>query len=133
MPTYSVNAYGYNRVRNSLRALVSAHAKIIDPAVKGWAQSTRGKLKGTPYPPKPANSKYVRTGNLANRFAVKRMGLARYRIDNRATYASYVIGDSGGPLGQAWMHVGRWWQMRPIVEDEMPELRAAIEKGLENI
>ena len=133
MPTYSVNGYGYNRVRNSLRALVSAHSKILDPVVRGWAQSTRGKLKGTPYPAKPSKSKYIRTGNLANRFAVENVDVARYRINNNASYASYVIGDSSGPLKQAYMHVGRWWQMRPIIQDEMPELRAAIEKGLQNI
>jgi len=138
MPKYSVRIFGYNRVRNSLRALVSAHAQILDPVVREWAQSTRRTLKATKYPPKLANQKYVRTGMLANSFAVERVGVARYRIDNRAqrrgvSYASWVIGDQTGDLRQAQIHQGRWWRMADVIRDELPELRAAIEKGLQNI
>lgn len=130
---YGINTYGFNRVRNSLRGLVSAHAGTIDPVVKTWAQSTRAKLKGTPYPARPANSTYIRTGNLANRFAVQRIGLARYRINNSATYASYVIGEPSGPFKQAWMHQGRWWMMGDVIEENLPELRAAIEEALQKL
>ena len=43
----------------------------------------------------------------------------------------YVVGDAKGK-GQAWMHAGRWWIARPLVEEEVPALRAAIEKDIVN-
>lgn len=133
MPQYSFNVYGVNRVRNQLRGLVSAHSKLLDPAVRQWAQSTRGKLKGTPYPAPPNDSKYVRTGNLANRFAVSRIGTAKYRIQNNASYGSWVVGEDSGTLRQAQVHKGRWWQMQPIIEKELPELRMIIEDKLSSL
>ena len=134
MPQIGIRTFGYNRVRNSLRGLVVAHAQIIDPEVRAFAQDTRKVLKSTPYAPRPAESKYRRTGEVANKFAVDKKGTARYEIVNRSDHASYPIGDP-----QAYMHKpgfkGRvgWWKMVDIITKELPKLRSRIAKRLENL
>ena len=137
MPQYQFNVYGINRVRNSLRALVSAHKDILDPVVRAWSQETRKFLK-RPYPAPPPESSYRRTGRLGSSFAVERKGVAHYRIVNAANagkgaYASYVIGDEDGDFRQARVHKQTgWYRMKDEIETKLPDLRAAIEKALEN-
>jgi len=120
---------GYNRVRNELRPLLVSDASFFDPLIERWVKRQRLVLKRTPYPPPPPKSKYVRTGNLANKWAVVQHAEAIYSIVNEAVspagvnYAGYVVGNDEE---QAWMHVGRWWQAREIIENNMPSLRELI-------
>lgn len=129
MPVTGIEIRGYNRVENKLRRLASDLSKEVDPIVREWTQEERARFKRTPYPPKPPRSKYVRTGRLANSFAVRKESLARYIIENRAPYSSYVIGDNRGE-NQAWMHRGRWWLMRPMLEEHAPDLTRRISNYL---
>ena len=126
--TYTV--VGHNRVANRFRRAASKGARLYDKAMGRWAQGVRRKLKGTPYPPPRPNQKYKRTGRLASSWAARRVGAGRYAIVNRAAgrsgpYAVYVVGDRRGS-GQAWMHVGRWWKAKNIIEEELPGLRRVI-------
>ena len=132
MPTVSVEMKGYNRVQNDLRRTVVLLERELDPMVYKFSQEIRAELKSKPYPPKRPNQTYVRTGNLANRFGVSRQGDARYSINNSAPYGSYVVGNSQG-RGQAWMHAGRWWKMRDVVQENVPRLTAAIKREIERI
>jgi len=132
MPQYNVSINGVNRVRNDLRKLVSLNKTTIDPVIKSWAQTQRKSLK-RPYPPPRAGQTYVRTGRLGNSFAVVPIRSAHYEITNTAPYSSYVIGDDSGPLRQAWMHSGRWFQMSKEIEKELPALRADIERALSSL
>lgn len=122
-----------NRVRNQLRALVAAKREIVDPILWKWIQATRMVLVKKPYPPKPIDSKYIRTGHLKRRFAGVRISEAYHQIVNRAAYASYVIGNDDQ---QAYMHKPGykmrkgWWQMEDVITEETPKLRANIERGL---
>lgn len=131
MPYFSMEIRGQSRVSNNLRTLIAAEAKEFDPIVGRWAKDTRSALKSEPYPPMRPNQKYVRTGQLANRWATKKRGPSRWAIVNNATgkrgqqYPTYVVGDATGG-GQAWMHRGRWWKARVKIEDRMPMLKQEL-------
>ena len=82
-----------------------------------------------PYPRPPEDSSYRRTGTLGRTlgssetggkagsapqtYQVRKMGsgLVEGRFGTNLGYAPYVIGDDT----QAWMHKGRWWQMKNIL------------------
>ena len=108
-----------------LARLRSASAKapgVMDEISYRWAQNVRAKLKSTPYPPKRPGQRYVRTGRLANSWRAERKGKGRAVIINSAGYSGYVVGDGAGQR-QAWMHRGRWWLMRDMVDEKRPELK----------
>lgn len=110
---------GYNRVKNALRGLVVKSPQVADETLRAWAQDSRAELKSTPYPPVPAGSKYIRTGNLANRWAVVNLGVARYALVNRAPYSGWVVGEQ-----QTQTHrQNKWWRASEILARRLDELR----------
>ena len=128
---FSMEIRGYNRVENHLRRLASDMEKELDPAMYAWAQDTRARLKSTPYPPKRQNQRYIRTGRFASSWRVDKTQDSRYQINNFARgprggfYAGYVAGDGQGQ-NQAWMHQGRWWIARDVIEGRMDNLRTRM-------
>lgn len=120
MPSTEISIKGYNRVANGLRASINYFEDDLDGDVRQWSQETRAELKKTKYPPRRPQQTYVRTGKLANSWGVRKRSKARYTITNSAAYSSYVVGDAQG-RNQAWMHAGRWWKARTIIQG-----RAAI-------
>lgn len=129
MAQITIKVNGYDRVANNMRRLATELDRELDKDVRAWAQDTRGDLKSEPYPPKRPNQRYVRTGRLANSWGVRKAGPSRYEIHNSAQYAHYVVGTHLGntpDAGQAWMHVGRWWLARDIVQARAPELTRRI-------
>ena len=120
---------GVNRVRNQLRRLAANSPRIVDNELGKWARMVRGILKATRYPPPPPRSKYIRTGRLANSWSAGRERMGVWSIRNSASYSGYVVGDAKGN-GQAYMHKGRWWIGRNIIEDHVPELRRSIVEAL---
>ena len=120
---------GVNRVRNQLRRLAARSPRIVDNELGKWARKVRAALKATPYPSRPAGSKYIRTGRLANSWFANREQMGVWSIQNSASYSGYVVGDAKGNK-QAYMHKGRWWIGRNIIEDHVPELRRSIVEAL---
>lgn len=114
----SMRVEGTNRVANRFRTAAAKTPERLDAGIQKWAQSIRAKLKSTPYPAKRLNQRYVRTGNLANRWAVEKVKKAAYNIVNRVAYSGYVVGEE-----QAWMHEGRWWKAKEEMERYTPDLR----------
>ena len=114
---------GTNRVRNQLRTIAAYHPNGTDPIIGKHARAEQKRLRNKPYPPKPATSTYVRKrffGGIAGSFSARRISTGVWNINNSRPYASYVIGPR-----QAWMHVGRWWQMRDEMQKRMPDLTRA--------
>lgn len=128
---FSLEIRGYNRVANNLRRLASDLESELDEPMYRWAQDTRAALKSTPYPPKRPNQRYIRTGRFASSWRVDKTGDSRYQINNYAAapgggrYAGYVAGDGLGQ-NQAWMHQGRWWIARDVIEGRMDNLRTRM-------
>src|SRR5687767_8394602 len=109
-----VRVDGRDRVANWLRAFTFKLPKAASEETEAWAKETRAELKSMPYPAAPAASRYKRTGQLANRWAVERRGENAFAIVNRAQvrgrhYAGYVVGDMDSK--QAKVHQGRWWRL----------------------
>lgn len=133
MAFFKLKVEGFNRVRNALRGTAVKLPKTTENAIYPWAQRTRATLRSTKYPPKRPKQRYVRTGRLGRSWSATRIR-GGATIKNSATYASYVVGNMRGD-GQAWMHVGRWWKARPIIDEaakELPPLIAdAIQKELD--
>ncbi len=76
------------------------------------------------YPPAPPESKYIRTGTLGRSlggaggkptvYSIKGSGANVVgTFGTNLSYAKYVI----DPENQAYMHKGRWWTMKTIVEN----------------
>jgi hypothetical protein len=70
------------------------------------------------YPPAPAGSRYVRSGELGRGWerASPIVG-TRFELVNPTEYASLVQGDR-----QAWMHVGRWRPASEIAQEHEGEI-----------
>lgn len=122
---FSVTVRGVNRIRNALRSLAAMDRTVLEPELRAWAQRVRRLLKSKPYPSKRAGQRYARTGRLANSWGVEQGKSGEVSIRNSAAYATWVVGDK-----QAWMHAGRWWQARPTIEDEIPELTREISEKI---
>lgn len=91
------------------------------------------------YPAQPEDSRYDRTETLGRTlgsgmqggkasgkpdiFTVKYGGDAVGQFGTKLEYGPYVIGDEN----QAWMHQGRWWQMKDIAERSSEKIQRLFE------
>jgi len=130
---FTMDIQGFNRVENKLRALAANMPEVCQGVIYRWAQNTRVVLKETKYPPKRVGQKYRRTGRLANSWRAVRLTNGA-TILNQASfkgreYARFVVGDAKG-VGQAWMHKGRWWKARDIIDEQLPAMRAELKAEL---
>lgn len=127
---------GYDRVRNNLRSVIAAHPKETDPVMKNWARDAAMFLKRTPYPAKPASSRYTRTGRLASSWRHDQVKPGVWAITNNAQgpqsqfYARYVVGPKDGPGNQRQAaHMRHWWRADEVLEEvHIPELRLFLEE-----
>lgn len=126
--TFSLELRGIQRVSNALRKLAALDKTILDPVGWQWAQGVRKKLKGMGAPAKRPGQAYVRTGNLANKWAVDKQGVGVWAITNRTDYGGFVVGDE-----QVWFHKNRWWQARPVIEAEIPQLTKDLSDEIERV
>jgi hypothetical protein len=94
----------------------------MDETVSAFVQS---RMAGQSNYPSPIGSSYGRTGTLGDSWLTKKEGWMRHAITNATSYAIFVVGDGAG-LGQAWMHVGRWWTARTRIDEALPNERKAI-------
>ncbi len=75
------------------------------------------------YPPKPANSTYVRTFTLRGGWQASKWGDGtKIKIINAVPYAPFVQGNKE----QAWMHKGRWRTVSKIISDNRTVIDNAI-------
>jgi hypothetical protein len=110
-----LNAFGLTSAIN--RGVKEEAEKVVKTSLAGAGN----------YPPAPTSSTYIRTFRLGNSWSVVQQGWMRYLIENPTTYAMFVVGNAQG-IGQAWMHVRRWWKMRDRVQAALPAFRKAIRK-----
>ena len=124
----TVRMYGYNRVRNQLRAMASAHPKHTDPTIEKHAKTQAAMLRNKPYPPERPNQKYVRTGELGRRWRAQHQGRGRWAIINRRPKAVWVIKQG---MQNRKYHLGRWWTMEDTLAKTMPQLTKNLSRTLE--
>jgi len=127
MATIEIKIKGLARVRAKLAKLIAMDANIITPELKEWGKDEADRLQNTAYPPPRPQQRYKRTGKLGRSWSSSVIGSAAVKISNNAGYAPWVVGEK-----QAWMHAGRWWQARPIVEKDIPELTKSITKKIDS-
>lgn len=130
MIQFSITIHGHAAVANELRTAAAKAQPRINNVVYSWAQTVREGLKSTPYPPKRAGQKYVRSGRLANSWRAEKQGngvVIANSARNKAgqPYAGYVVGNEKGG-GQAWMHRGRWWTARGVIDKRRGDLKRDI-------
>lgn len=125
-----VRPRGADRVLAFLRRGVNLES-VVGRELGVWAQDhLDGKLYGMDnYAPPPANSKYIRTGNLGRNWGLMRHGKTGVRFFNMTSYAGYVVGDGQGNK-QAAIHAGRWWLARKRTEAALPEAQKRIRGGI---
>ncbi len=136
MLRFELTVRGQSAVANELRTAAAKAPKATQDATYRWAQMVRSVLKSTPYPSKRPGQKYQRTGRLANSWAVERQGKGVV-ITNRASgrsgpYSRFVVGDGKG-AGQAWIHRGRWWTGRGVIDQHREALRYDIIAELDKL
>lgn len=100
-----------------------ARGKMAEEAAWYMVENKEKGLKR--YPPKPPKSKYKRTYILKEGWVFKNYG-AKINIQNKVSYAPYVMGDAD----QAWMHAGRWRKISMVLEDTWKGMLAAAERAL---
>ena len=134
MADFTIKIEGFEQLQAKLAQMRALERVVINPTLKKWGQATRAKLKSTKYPPKLPAQKYVRTGQLANRWASKPLGNSAVMISNAARqkgryYAEYVVGQD-----QAGVHRGRWWiAYKEIKEKHIPGLLKEIKQKIDTV
>lgn len=119
---FSIKWAGLDNLRDSLSRLADMEDTVIEPGKRKWLPQVRAALKSKPYPSKRPLQTYVRTGILADSWAVQGNS-----ITNSSGHGEWVVGDE-----QFWAHLGRWWIARNVVEDETPGLGDVLIKGIED-
>ena len=128
----SIKVVGLKEVQQALGRLAKDAPMIFKKENQKIAEEARAILKV--YPPVLAKAQsrskrsgrftsirgYRRTGRLGRSWRIAPYGRYGVRLSNDATfkgraYAVYVHGNERGQR-QAWMHVGRWKVMRPVVD-----------------
>lgn len=129
---FSYEIRGISRLKNALRKLAALDRNILEPETEKWAGQTVKTLRATPYPAKRPGQTYVRKGRLTGSWKAERQGIGKWAIVNLARgkgqgYAAYVVGEN-----QAFMHLGRWWKARDIIEKRIPVLTNSLAKKIED-
>lgn len=106
---FSIKWAGLDNLTRSVSRLADMEDTVIKPGVRNWLPQVRQALKSKPYPARRGS--YIRTGNLANSWAV-----TGNSITNSAGYSDWVVGDDQAPA-----FIGHWWTARSVVEDETGE------------
>ena len=132
MLRFEITINGDQAVRNELRNAASSMRGRVRRATYAWAESrVMSQLAVAQYPPERPGQRYRRTGNLKRGFYINQTDRG-VTIGNRMNYAGYVVGDGQG-RGQAWMHKGRWYTMRSIIDKQRPRLKAGIEDEVQRL
>jgi hypothetical protein len=122
----SMKVTGVNRVRNNLRRFVSDHKKIFDPVISDHVKGLQRLLSRKKAPAKLPRQKYIRTGRLQSSFSARKISPAVWTIRNSAPYATWVVKERVGNVGQAAIHQGRWF----TIEEEERKLRPQLTRNL---
>lgn len=130
MLRFELTQRGADVVSQNLLAAARVSSRRLAMATYDWSQMHVVRhLVVKPYPPQRPKQRYKRTGRLGARW--KSAGTPDgARIYNEQPYAGYVVGDASGK-GQAWMHAGRWWLARDVVEAARPKLREALVREMD--
>lgn len=124
----SINVNGEKAIMLQLHEFENFENEIADIMGEWAIETLDGELYGEGnYAPPPANSTYVRTGNLGANWGVRRSGKTGVVFENFVGYGGYVVGDGDG-AGQAGIHQMRWWLARRKVEDRLEVLADRIER-----
>ncbi len=113
-------------------------AALIRAIAAGMGRGARRVWEGLPkYPPAPATSSYRRTGELGRRLYVAEPVVSGSSVsvelgDNRPN-AGYVIGPSSGSPHQAFMHVGRWWQLDVEMQANVSKVEDAVQDEINKL
>ena len=122
MLRFELTITGQDAVTHSLREAAAVLPRQVVNTTYDWAQlHVMRYLSVRPYPPERPGQRYKRTGRLGRSWKVSTRGQLVV-IENTAPYSGYVVGDGAGQR-QAWMHRGRWWLMRDMVDEKRPELK----------
>ncbi len=139
----TIEITGDAELHRKLRVLINAHANQTTALMKAWGQTTATKLRATPYPPAPANSRYERTFRLQRSWKSRGVSVGEVAISNAATpprngrfYARYVVGHpTKDKPGQARFHTrNNWWIAQDVIEAEhVPTLVNEINEMYEDV
>ena len=127
--SYSVSVQGLSELIGRLKTAPSKMGIYMNEAMK---ETLRALQENVPaYPPERMGQKYIRTERLGQSmgsgfgggamgkpdiFEVTMSGGAiEGKFGTRVGYAEYVIGEGT----QAWMHTGRWWTVKTILNNTM--------------
>ena len=127
--TINIEVKGLAELKRKMTTLFTGNSRhIISYLLLRVGRYAQGALQGRPYPSERPGQTYRRTGQLNRAWYARITKNDTISIINPAKgksgyYASYVVGDQ-----QAWMHAGRWWQARNVVEESLPQ---AIEETSE--
>jgi len=121
----SLQVVGSNRVRNSLRKLVTI-TKDVRKSGDKWAKSVRQRLRRL-YSEVPGRGGYRRRGKLANSWSVDTPKPATWIFANSQPYSKHVM----GPKQASW-HKNRWPTLEDIIKEKAPNLTKELTREIED-
>lgn len=127
--SFSISVKGLTELIGRLRGAPGKMQIFLSDAMKNSLIALNEAVP--PYPPERMGQKYMRTErlgqSLGSSFAGGRQGrpdifevnvsggMVEGRFGTRVGYSEYVIGDGT----QAWMHAGRWWTVKTVLNNAM--------------
>jgi hypothetical protein len=117
-----VEVRGFDRVDRQLKAIAGQAKTVTLDTVEEWVKRQRDRLEARRYPPERPGQRYVRTFKFRDSWRTERSTETRWIIRNLQDYSEYVAQQGE----QAWMHIGRWWTVEAVVQEDLPELMTAL-------
>lgn len=119
---------GLDQIKAKLERL--RRLEVVYAATKQWAERTVKTLRAQRYPARRPGQKYVRTGKLGSSWYTEKRG-NDVAIVNKAShrgqaYPEFVVGEK-----QAWMHKGRWWRAKDVIEKTSPTVDQTIDRAIQ--
>ena len=132
--SFTVSVNGLTQLIGRMKSAPSKMQIFLSDAMRKSLETLREGVP--PYPPERMGQKYIRTERLGRSmgsgfgggaqgmpdiFEVKMGGgMVEGRYGSRVGYAEYVIGEGT----QAWMHAGRWWTVKTVLNNAMKAIES---------
>ncbi len=133
MPEFGVEVKGWEETEHKLRRVSGELPLEIQQELKATGQTVYFQLRE--YPALRPGQTYQRTMTYRNSISseVETAGdVVFLNVKQGAWYSKYLRGGQGRDVG-AWMHVGRWVQLKAIVANFTEEVERRLKEAVERV
>lgn len=133
MPEFGVEVKGWKETEQKLRRVKGEIPLEVQQELKAAGQTVYFQLRE--YPPPRPGQQYVRTYTYRNSISTEietADDVVFLNVKQGAPYSKYIRGGQGREYG-AWMHRGRWVQLKDIVANFTGEVERRLKEAVQRV